>query len=474
MGFFDDNESKKKIQYLEEERAKIWKRVTNLEADNKNLRRLIISSASDSAKNAAESSKRAAEFRNKSEQRLNEASEKVGEITAKLQEADRLLQHITATNESVSVVKIKADQTDIDYADSFNSLKDKVDQLSEFLNEYPELDDKLAEITSFLEEVESNVSKSKSGLSVINSKRKEIEEFYQQIFGYTDEDEKGVETRVNGLKHHLEDGYGEILDNIKKSEDRITKIKNEYEGQFKNFENNHKSKYEQINNEISSLLPAALTAGLSSAFSTKKKQEEDNSDTLQKRFSLGIYMLIAASTIPFIVSIGLLIKGESFDQVIYKIPRLVLAIIPMYIPILWLTYSANKKLNLSKRLIEEYAHKEVLSKTYEGLSKQITNLDNDEQTKELKYRLLSSFLQVTSENPGKLISNYEASDHPVMEALEQSYKFQLAIDKLDTIPGLGKVAAIIESNTKKKLQDKKEKINEAFTNISNQETDAEE
>ena len=28
MGFFDDNESKKKIQYLEEERTKIWKRVT--------------------------------------------------------------------------------------------------------------------------------------------------------------------------------------------------------------------------------------------------------------------------------------------------------------------------------------------------------------------------------------------------------------------------------------------------------------
>src|SRR5690606_6014691 len=134
-------------------------------------------------------------------------------------------------------------------------------------------------------------------------------------------------------------------------------------------------------------------------------------------------------------------------------PRMVLAIIPMYIPILWFTYSANKKLNLSKRLIEEYAHKEVLSKTYEGLSKQINNLDNDEQTSELKYRLLSNFLQVTSENPGKLISNYESSDHPVMEALEQSYKFQLAIDKLDGIPGLGKVAAILESNSKKKLEE---------------------
>lgn len=92
-------------------------------------------------------------------------------------------------------------------------------------------------------------------------------------------------------------------------------------------------------------------------------------------------------------------------------------------------------------------------------------MDNDEQTAELKYRLLSNFLQVTSENPGKLISNYESSDHPVMEALEQSYKFQLAIDKLEGIPGLGKVAAILESNTKRKLNEKREKIESGLSNV---------
>lgn len=466
MGFFDDNDSKKKIQYLDKERVEIWKRITSLENENKNLKSQIIASSSDSARVAAENSKRTAEFRNKSEQRLNEASEKVGEINAKLQEADRTLESIIITNENVNAIKAKADQIDNEYIGAYESLKEKIDQLTEFLDEYPELDEKLEEITNFLTEIESNVNKSKSGLSVVNSKRKDIEEFYEGVFGYMDTDENGNEIRVDGLKQHLEDGYGELTDNLKKSEDRITKIKNEYEGNFNDFEKNHKSKYEQINKEISSLLPAALTAGLSSAFSSKKKQEEENSVELQKRFSFGIYMLIVASIIPLIISVVLLLKGETVDQVIYKIPRLVLAIIPMYVPILWFTYSANKKLNLSKRLIEEYAHKEVLSKTYEGLSKQINNLDNDEQTEELKYRLLSSFLQVTSENPGKLISNYEASDHPVMEALEQSYKFQLAIDKLDSIPGLGKVAAIIESNTKKKLQDKKEKIEEAFASVS--------
>ncbi|MDH5826263.1 hypothetical protein [Sphingobacterium faecium] len=96
------------------------------------------------------------------------------------------------------------------------------------------------------------------------------------------------------------------------------------------------------------------------------------------------------------------------------------------------------------------------------MSKQITGLDNDEQSLELKYRLLSNFLQVSSENPGKLISNYESSDHPVMEALEQSYKFQVAIDKLEGVPGLGKVAALLESRAKKKMNKKNDVIEKAM------------
>ena len=373
-----------------------------------------------------------------------------------------MLDNISTVNNDIITIKARAEIIDADYEESYKILNDKILNLSSFIEDYPELDDSLANINAFVTDVEANVNKSKAGLTSINLRRKEVEEFHQELFGYNDTDESGEEVWVNGLKHQLEEGYGELGDSIKKTEERVIKVKSEYEGNFKDFEQSHKLKYEQINQEISSLLPAALTAGLSSAFSTKKIQEESNSIILQSRFSKGINLLIGASIIPFIVSLVLLVQGEDFDKVILKIPRLVLAIIPMYIPILWLTYSANKKLNLSKRLIEEYAHKEVLSKTYEGLSKQINNLENDEQTKELKYRLLSNFLQVTSENPGKLISNYESSDHPVMEALEQSYKFQIAMDKLENVPGLGKIAARFESNSKKKLIEKEEKIDKVL------------
>ncbi|QIH35506.1 hypothetical protein [Sphingobacterium sp. DR205] len=458
MALFDDKELKKRVQYLEEERKKLWDRVVKLEDEDKAIRNEIVNKASESQKDAFQFSKKAAEYKNKTEDRLKEAIEKIGEITSKVNEADRLVKTITSNNEIIIELKTKAELTDSEFEESYNKLKEKVDHLTSFIEEYPELDEKLADINKFIEDIEGNLLKSRTSLTTINTRKKEIDEYYQELFGYEDEDDNGETVVVEGKKDVLDTTYEDLEEKLTKAENRIISIKRDFEANYKNFEEEHKTNYSKINEEIASLLPAALTAGLSSAFSTKKIEEETNLSSMQIRFSKGIYLLITASLIPFVVSIVLMYRGESLDQVIFKIPRMVLAIIPMYIPILWFTYSANKKLNLSKRLIEEYAHKEVLSKTYEGLSKQINNLDNDEQTSELKYRLLSNFLQVTSENPGKLISNYESSDHPVMEALEQSYKFQLAIDKLDGIPGLGKVAAILESNSKKKLEEKGQKI----------------
>lgn len=466
MGFFDDKEARKKIEHLEDERKKLWQRIVKLEEENKVIRSEIIKKASESQSEAAQHSRKAAEFRNKTEERLNEASQKLGEIISKLTESERLLGSISENHELVIELKTKAENTDEEFEKAYEELKQNVEYLTNFIAEYPDLDDKLLSIQKFIEDIEGNLSKSRVSLNLINTRKKEIDEFYEELFGYEEEQDDGGNLIVEGKKDKLETTYDDLEEKLAKAETRILGINEEFEGNYKKFEEEHKTNYKKINDEISSLLPAALTAGLSSAFSQKKLEEESNLKTLQTRFSWGIYLMIVASIIPFIVSLIMMNDGKTLDEVIFKIPRMVLGIIPLYIPILWFTYSANKKLNLSKRLIEEYSHKEVLSKTYEGLSKQINNLEDDNQTEELKYRLLSNFLQVTSENPGKLISNYESSDHPVMEALEQSYKFQLAIDKLEGIPGLGKVAAILESNTKKKLNEKREKIESGLSNVN--------
>jgi len=132
---------------------------------------------------------------------------------------------------------------------------------------------------------------------------------------------------------------------------------------------------------------------------------------------------------------------------------------------MWVAYSSNRKLNLSKRLIEEYAHKETLSKTFEGLSHQINNIDDKDISNDLRVKLLYNILEVNSENPGKLISDYDKSDHPLMDALDKSIKLTNAVAKLSNIPGFAKLASSIEKKSQKIFEEQKRKAEAGIDSI---------
>lgn len=466
MGIFDKS---KQIEHLESESEKLLKRISDVERFTKQLQKEIQKKASDSEREAAQSSKKAAEFKNKTGQRLEEAINLIAQISVQLNEAIALKNNAESTNELINEkkqlideIEERLEQSELGYQEKLENLDARITTIDAFLEKYPELEGQIEEVDENIASIEDNLEKSNVSLTALNKRKKEIDDLHREIFGYTQTDEDGNSTKIEGLKDEIETVYENLSNDIKDALENVEKINSDYTDRYSSFEKGHKDKYVAIISEIESLMPNALTAGLSAAFSKKKEDEVKLSEQLQKKFSTGIYLLIGVSCIPFILSIVFLFEGLALEDAIKRLPRLVLGIIPMYIPVLWFTYSANKKLNLSKRLIEEYAHKEVLSKTYEGLSNQISNIKNSNQSDELKFRLLSNFLQVSSENPGKLISNYEASDHPIMEALEQSYKFQIAIDRLGNIPGIGKVAAILETKAKRKLEGRSDKIEEAL------------
>ncbi len=60
--------------------------------------------------------------------------------------------------------------------------------------------------------------------------------------------------------------------------------------------------------------------------------------------------------------------------------------------------------------------------TIEGLSKQIENIEDPDMSEELRIKLLNNFLNVTSENPGKLILNYQKSDNPILNFFDNDKK----------------------------------------------------
>ncbi|QQX80223.1 hypothetical protein JK628_22610 [Shewanella sp. KX20019] len=215
-------------------------------------------------------------------------------------------------------------------------------------------------------------------------------------------------------------------------------------------------------NKIRKLLPDALTAGLASAYEAKTKAEEEDLKKHNSTFSKSIIVLVIISIIPFVLNAVRLFQGDNLVTTIKDTPYLVFAMMPLYIPVLWMAYSANKSFKLSKRLIEEYTHKGVISKTFEGLSTQVNEIEDSPISQELKLKLLFNLVSVNSENPGKLISDYNKSDHPLMDALDKSSQMADAVVKLAKIPGFSRMARHLDEKASKVLADENQKISAAI------------
>jgi CRISPR type III-B/RAMP module RAMP protein Cmr1 len=474
-------------EYLDEERRKLWQKVHAVEDElNNRIDQEISKTAGDYSAQAKQASKMASEFRNKSEIGKNKIADYLADIEDKVNKIND-----TAKSASVSIEQIRNNELESkrhndaskQSLDEIESKKDSIEETIEKLENIFEGFDTLTENLSSLTELFTNSEETSLKIEALHksllSRKKEIDQLYYEVFGYT-EKESGVDTEIKGLKDNLEKAYVELDNKISFSNSNIESFQKDTEQQYTALQDSTKKNYEDhitnwdinyrvIESKIQALLPNALTAGLSSAYSEKKQVELDEYKRLNITFIIAIFGLISISIIPFIVSYISFSDNKPLEKVLLDMPRLVLSILPLYVPILWVAYSSNRKMNLSKRLSEEYSHKEVLSKTFEGLSTQIKNISNAKVSEDLQNKLLYNILEVSSENPGKLISDYNKSDHPLMDALDKSVQLATAFEKLEKIPGLSKLAEKLNRKSKTILENENEKAN---TGLDTVETEA--
>jgi hypothetical protein len=315
------------------------------------------------------------------------------------------------------------------------------------------------DLPSNIENIENITEKSNELHSEIEAlrshsidKKSKIDKLYNEIYGQDIENKNGDVEHTDGLIDSLQVSYKNINEKLKNIDKILEDTLNDNLTKFNSLLDSSGKEFEDVKNKLTTLLPGAMASGLSSAYINKTKDEKNLKEKLEKNFLWSIIGLLGISLIPVSVDIYRLIFTEAnLVQVIKDTPNLIISIFPIYFPILWFAYSSNKKLNLSKRLIEEYTHKAVLGNTFEGLSTQIETLTaNEDVRNELRTKLLFNLLQVSAENPGKLITDYQTSDHPLMEALENSSKLSESIDKLNKIPGFSSIS--------KKLSVEKNKI----------------
>ncbi len=470
-------DQKKEIEFLDKERLKAWQRIEKLEEK-------FDKGPAKFASEAEGSRNKISYLKNQAEgifDKLQNTFGDIQEIQIKANATNQQIEKVWNDLGSTKTAMEKFSEMANTFYESYPNLEEQVTSLETTFSNLSDYQEKLNTLAKTVSDATTNLNRTNTVYQTILAKKNEIDEFYDEFLGWEEIDETTSEKKVfEGKKDEIENAISSLEKRAEKWEEEFGQKKKWLEEETQKFvtakEKDHrdlkesaKASIKEIEDELKRLLPNALTAGLSFAYSKKKADEEVVMVKYENRFQNGVWGLIGVSTLPFIVSIIDIVLGHSYSEVLLKMPSLVLAILPLYIPVLWIAYSNNRKANLAKRLIEEYTHKEVLSKTFEGLSSQIDEIENEELYEELRAKLLFNLLEVNSENPGKLISDYNKSDHPVMDALDKSIKLTNAVSRLAKIPGFSRLAKILEKKADENLRKEDEKANEGFDVIDNKE-----
>ena len=466
------------IEYLEEERKKLWAKVIDQDAIIKNLVKkleeaekqikennlAINNRMSDDEKVAKQASRETSRFRNMAKEKCDE----VDALKQRLEEEYKNLQQLVTENiESKKSVNAQ-----------FKAIEDKNNKIQdaqkELLNSKEALQPIMQTIQSastVLEKITNLKNNIESNYAATSDKQKKVEELYDTAIRQNDEIIK-IKRQIAGYKQTNKE-TGE--------EEQVNSLEELTNTEVETFITNMQVRYDELIKRIEGLLPDAMTAGLSHAYHEKKIVEIEERDKAYKTFRRSLIWMFVVAIIPVGITCYMF-WGLKFDiqTIINDTPKIMSAILALYAPIFWLAYSANKRMNLSKRLIEEYTYKEALSKTFEGLSKQIENIGDKDTAEDLKAKLLYIIVSMNSENPGKLIKGYNKPDHPIMDIINNSVKLTDSIQNLANTPILGHLCSPIFNyvNEQRDLQNRKVetglKANDIINTKHTQEDDEEE
>ncbi len=491
MGLFDSKETLERIETLESLAKQLDSKLNTLSTQFETETSTILTQQKSLQNQVADIKKGAPEFETEARQASINALEHAKQSNEILERINDVLTEVEKNRQTVlnqaGEAKKSTDtfnqeyQKIVDILNSFKtrenellgsiqSVEEKITSIEGVFQKHPNINNEIEIIEKLLAQIQDVEGKSSQLLKSITTRKNEIDRLHNEIIGFTEiNSETREETVIPGLKDELQNSYDGLAEKLDALKADIQALNDSTNDSYKSFiETSQKDKddtfqrwednYEALKEKINKLLPNALTAGLSYAFASKKDDEVKAYQNHKTQFVWGIRGMIAVSIVPVCISTYFLANLVPIEDVINRIPRVVIGILPLYIPVLWLTISASKKMNLSKRLIEEYSHKEVLSKTFEGLSTQIEKIGSENISTELRMALLDNFLEMYSQNPGRLISDYNNSDHPLMELLETANKLESSVEKIDKIPGMRKIAKILERKASEKITQATERV----------------
>jgi len=188
-------------------------------------------------------------------------------------------------------------------------------------------------------------------------------------------------------------------------------------GELDGSQNEHKTTYSTLIEEIKSLMPMAVSTGLATAYKEQKESFRKPIIGYSALFFASITLLIfIGSTIvfeyPFLAGLfankGALTNGwtSTINALLFRLP--------LSLPLIWLAYFASKRRSEYNRLQQEYAHKEVLAKSFQSYKTQIEGLSKDIKDDELINRLLKSTIDTIGFNASATLDKKHGDKTPII------------------------------------------------------------
>lgn len=185
---------------------------------------------------------------------------------------------------------------------------------------------------------------------------------------------------------------------------------------------------------IEELVSGATNAGL--AKSHEKAKNERKGEIKFWRIIFILDMLLILWVLTEIPSL------KNFEFSLSGIGQRFLLSFSIILPLIWLGMLANKNIHQNKRLYEEYLHKWAITFSFDGMKREIKELDPTEDRKYVK-KLLNIYLEATELSPSLTLDKVQKTDSPA--------------DKLAEIIPMDKLTEIAKEviNIKEKLDNQK-------------------
>ena len=263
-----------------------------------------------------------------------------------------------------------------------NLRKDADEKFSKISQYYSSIFEWNTENESIKQELENITEEFKKSLWEIQKQEAEMSAFYLKIFW-----KKNAEWKIEAWLQKEIDG-------------KIAQINKIQETQAQN--------YKALFDRIEALLPSATSAWLAHAYREQKESYKDPIEKWNKVFITtilfmvvwGIWSVMDITTYNFL-------KPKDFNDAITTL----LGKLPFLVPLIWLALFASRKQAQEKRLQEEYAHRESMSKSFIGYKREIEKLD-PKDSKWIAASLIKNIVETINKNPSEVLDKISSHKSP--------------------------------------------------------------